>query len=118
MKEFWAAVLTDVDAKEYWTRVYVAEEVDAIPKLELSDLEMRQVRDLLSVAVWIRSIQLNSRGIELNDIIGELDKVFVHAQMDSACKLIDKFTCYLVAHTELSSKELRTVWPTGGLADV
>lgn len=79
------------------TPVYLAKEIDAIPKLHLTDEEMMQLASLLGVVIWIRTAQLfpeeSPEGFVA--MIRQCDVTFCRAQMETARKLGAKFLRYM-----------------------
>jgi hypothetical protein len=88
------------------TRVYLASDIDAIPKLELSDLEMAQLCSLLGVATHVRNMQIHPDAEELEFFLHP-DVVFATAQRTAAINLYSKIADYLEAH-EIPP----ALWPT------
>ena len=90
------------DPKILDMRVYFADEINAIPKLNLTDTEMSQVASLLCAVAWIRMMQME--GIpstteamhdHIDQIYSGLNQSFCQAQIKAVQSLGDKFGRYL-----------------------
>lgn len=75
--------------------VYLSARIDAIPKLLLTDKEMRRLRDLLAVTHWIRDLQQSGPCVDSIADVLNADAEYCQKQLLAARALILKLDNYL-----------------------